>query len=136
MFCILTFGKICIFVLISASLTKEQKTGGEDDLYDDAGLRGDGNDLSGPEILLQRGPCAQREAGREKQEVFWFGTGTNNKNEQNRIKNLLNTSEEIEIETLMKNSAYKTPEELEIDELSMEDKEEKTNTFFQNTIQQ
>lgn len=53
----------------------------------------------------------------------------NNKNEQNRIKNLLNTSEEIEIETLMKNSAYKTPEELEIDELSMEDKEEKTNNY-------
>jgi len=53
----------------------------------------------------------------------------NNKNEQNRIKNLLNTSEEIEIETLMKNSAYKTPDELEIDELSMEDKEEKTNNY-------
>lgn len=53
----------------------------------------------------------------------------NNKNEQNRIKNLLNTSEEIEIETLMKSSAYKTPDELEIDELSMEDKEEKTNNY-------
>ena len=53
----------------------------------------------------------------------------NNKNEQNRIKNLLNTSEEIEIETLMKNSAYKTPDELEINELSMEDKEEKTNNY-------